>query len=188
MQTSSLGSKVAVGSAIAVLLVSMVALLVLKAFFISYYVVPQNGMYPGLPAGSMFFALQHPYAAPARVKRADIVVFTRGTDAGRYVYIWRVVGLPGDTIEAVGERLAINGQPVARERLREEQGLGIFRERAGDVTYEVAISQSPRDPPPPTSLTVPPDQFFVMGDNRFNAVDSRYFGPIPFDAIIGRKL
>jgi signal peptidase I len=99
-----------------------------------------------------------------------------------------VIGLPGDTIEAAGERLVINGQPIARERLREEQGLGIFRERVWQASYEVAISQSPRDLPPPASLTVPPDQFFVMGDNRFNAVDSRYFGPIPFDAIIGRKL
>jgi signal peptidase I len=185
---SSLGSKIAIGGAIAVSLALLAALVVVKAFFINFYSIPQNGMYPGLPAGSVFFALQHPYAAPARVKRADIVVFTRDTDAGRYVYVWRVVGLPGDAIEAAGERLVINGQQIARERLREEQGLGIFREHVGEATYEVAISPQPRDLPPPASLTVPPDQFFVMGDNRFNAVDSRYFGPIPFDAIIGRKL
>jgi len=185
---ATLVSKLAIGSAIAASLALPAALLIVKAFFISYYVIPQNGMYPGLPAGSVFFAMQHPYAASSQVKRADIVVFTRHTDAGRYVYIWRVIGLPGDTIEAAGERLVINGQTIARERLREEQGLGIFRERVWQASYEVAISQSPRDLPPAASLTVPPDQFFVMGDNRFNAVDSRYFGPIPFDAIIGRKL
>jgi signal peptidase I len=185
---ATLVSKVAIASAIAAPLALLAALLIVKAFFISYYVIPQNGMYPGLPAGSLFFAMRHPYAASSQVKRADIVVFTRDTDAGRYVYIWRVIGLPGDTIEAAGERLVINGQPIARERLREEQGLGIFRERVWQASYEVAISHSPRDLPPPASLTVPPDQFFVMGDNRFNAVDSRYFGPIPFDAIIGRKL
>jgi signal peptidase I len=58
----------------------------------------------------------------------------------------------------------------------------------GDASYEIALVTSPRTPPPDVSLTVPPDQFFVMGDNRFNAVDSRYFGPISFNSIIGKKL
>ena len=146
MQTSSLGTKVAVGSAIAVLLAALAALLVLKAFFISYYFIPQNGMYPGLPAGSVFFALQHPYAAPARVKRADIVVFTRDTDAGRYVYIWRVVGLPGDTIEAedvqLGARSDVTAAAIgphltlkeARAEFEKQFILSRLREFAGNIS------------------------------------------------------
>src|SRR5262249_36234617 len=107
---------------------------------------------------------------------------------GRYNFIWRVVGLPGDTIEAAGASLVINGQPVVRDLLRQEQDMTIFRERAGEASYEVAISQSPHDLPPDTSVVVPPDHFFVLGDNRFNALDSRYSGPVPFQTIIGRKL
>jgi len=197
-------SKIILGSVAAVLLALLPALLIVRAFFVDYYRIPQNGMYPSLPSGSLFFATRHAYAASSQVKRGDIIVFTRDEDDGkrgdivvfthdpdrrRYTYIWRVVGLPGETIETAGALLVINGQPVARERVREEHGMVIFRERVGEATYEVAIRQSPPDPPPPdTSVTVPPDHFFVMGDNRHNAFDSRYFGPIPFGAIIGRKL
>jgi signal peptidase I len=179
-------SKIIIGSIAVVLLAPLPALVLVKAFFITYYRIPQNGMYPSLPSGSLFFATRRPYAAPSEVKRGDIVVFTRGE--GRYNYVWRVIGLPGDTIEAARASLVINGQPVARELLREERGMAIFRERAGEAAYEVAIDQSPRDPPPDASGTVPADHFFVMGDNRLNAHDSRSFGPIPFGTIIGRKL
>src|SRR5262249_40118263 len=157
---ASRNSKIVIGSVASVLFVLLATLLLVKAFFIAYYIVPQNGMYPSLPSGSRFFATKHPYAAPSDVKRGDIIVFTRDRDDGRYNYIWRVIGLPGDTIEAAGASLAVNGQPVARERVRDEEGMAIFRERVGEATYEVAISQSPGDPPPNASGTVPPDHFF----------------------------
>jgi len=105
-----------------------------------------------------------------------------------YNYIWRVVALPGDKVEASGDVLIINGQPVQRQRVRGADGTVIFREQLGDAAYEVAFDTAPRSRPPDVSVTVPPDQFFVMGDNRFGAYDSRYFGPIAFSSIIGKKL
>src|SRR5262245_41714722 len=101
-------SKIIIGSIAVVLLALLLPTLVLiKVFFITYYRIPQNGMYPSLPAGSLFFAAKRPYAAPSEVKRGDIVVFTRGEGDRRYNYVWRVIGLPGDTIEAAGASLVI---------------------------------------------------------------------------------
>jgi signal peptidase I len=185
---ASRASKIVLGCVAAVLLALVPALLLVKILYLGDYVIPQNGMYPSLPSGSRLLTIKHPYAAPSEVKRGEIVVFTRDQDGGRYIFIWRVVGLPGDTIEAAGTSLVINGRPVVRDRIREEQGMVIFRERLDEASYEIAISQSPRELPPDASVIVPPDHFFVLGDNRLDALDSRYFGPIAFGAIIGRKL
>jgi len=145
-------------------------------------------MYPGFPAGSGVFTVKRAYPDASSVKRGDVVVFVREENGQRYNYIWRVVALPGERVVASGESLSINGQEVQRRRLREADGKSIFQEQIGDASYEVAFDLSPRSQPPAVSVTVPAEQFFVMGDNRFDARDSRYFGPIPFSSIIGRKL
>jgi signal peptidase I len=56
------------------------------------------------------------------------------------------------------------------------------------VSYQIAFDPSAKERPPDVSVIVPPDHVFVMGDNRFDAFDSRRFGPIPFSSIIGKKL
>lgn len=184
MANQSRSQKVLVWSLIAVLL----AALAVKTFLIGYYRIPQNGMYPGLPAGSSLFTARRAYSSPANVKRGDIIVFVHERDGGQYNYIWRVVGLPGEKVEASGESLVINGQPVQREQVREADGKTVFREHIGNISYEVAFERSPEFRPPDVSLTIPADQFFVMGDNRYNAQDSRQIGPVPFRSIIGKKL
>ena len=176
--------RILVWSGIAVVL----ALVAIKAFLINYYRIPQNGMYPSLPAGSIVFTTKRPYSDTSSVKRGDIIVFVREENGQRYNYIWRVVAVPGERVETSGELLVINGQTVQRQRLREVDGKVVFREQIGDISYEVAFDQRPVDRPPDVSVTVPADQFFVMGDNRFGARDSRHFGPVPFTSIIGKKL
>jgi signal peptidase I len=166
----------------------VLALLALKTFFIGYYRIPQNGMYPTLPAGSLLFTIKRPYSHISGVKRGDIVVFVREQNGRRYNYIWRVIGLPRDKVETSGESLMINGQPAARERLADADGKSVFREQLGGVSYEIAFDPSAKERPPDVSVIVPSDHVFVMGDNRFNAFDSRRFGPIPFSSIIGKKL
>jgi signal peptidase I len=184
MPSVSATRKIVVGSFMAIALVALAATML----FISRFRIPQNGMYPGLPAGSHIFAVKRPYSSESSVKRGDIVVFVRDENGQRYNYIWRVVALPGESVAASGESLSVNGQAVRRERLREADGKTIFREQIGEASYEVAFDDSPRHIPPDVSLTVPSGQFFVMGDNRYDARDSRYFGTIPFSSIIGRKL
>jgi signal peptidase I len=168
--------------------IGVLALLALKTFFIGYYRIPQNGMYPTLPAGSLMFTIKRPYSDISSVKRGDIVVFVREQNGGRYNYIWRVIGLPGDKVETSDESLMINGQPAARERLADADGKSVFREQLGGVSYEIAFDPSAKERPPDVSMIVPSDHVFVIGDNRFNAFDSRRFGPIPFSSIIGKKL
>jgi signal peptidase I len=156
--------------------------------FFGYYQIPQNGMYPGLPAGSRVFALRHPYESPSEVKRGDIVIFTRTEGRQEYLYVWRVIGLPGDAVQVSGETVTVDGQPLQRQKVRSDGDMIIQRETNGDATYEVAYDMNPpAKPPPEATLTVPAAHFFVLGDNRNHAVDSRYFGPIPFDSIIARK-
>ncbi len=62
------------------------ALLVVKSIFIGYYVIPQNGMYPGLPAGSSIFAIKRAYSTASNVKRGDIIVFMHEENGQRYNY------------------------------------------------------------------------------------------------------
>jgi signal peptidase I len=171
-----------------ILLAILLALLAVKTFFVGYYRIPQNGMYPGLPAGSSIFTSKRAYSSAANVKRGDIIVFVREENGQRYIYIWRVVALPGEKVESSGDSLAINGTAAQRQRIREADGKTIFREQIGDATYEIAIGPGSEVQPPNLSITLPADSFFVMGDNREDARDSRYLGPIQFSSIVGKKL
>jgi len=184
MATTSRLKRIVTWSAIAV----VVALFVLKTFFIGYYRIPQNGRYPTLPAGSIFFTLKRPYRNVSSVKRGDIIVFLHEQNGRQYKYTWRVIGLPGEKIQVSGDSLTINGRPVGREHLSETDGKTISREQIGDVSYQIAFDSSARDRPPDALVTVPPEHLFVMGDNRFRAFDSRYFGPISLSSIVGKKL
>jgi signal peptidase I len=176
--------KILAGTVTAILLV----LLVVRSFFIGYYHVSQNDMYPGLPAGSKILTAKRAYSDAASVKRGDIIVFVREENGRRRNYVRRVVALPGEKVEASGKSLVVNGQEAQRQPVREADSTTVFREQIGAASYEIALDQSPASQPPDVSVTIPADQFFVMGDNRFDARDSRYFGTVSFSSIIGKKL
>lgn len=94
-------------------------------------------------------------------RRGDIVVI-RVPGYGRDMLIKRVIGLPGETIEVRGGQVLINGVPLAEPYLR-----------------TVTRGDYP-------ATRIPDDAIFVMGDNRNNSNDSRAFGPIPLDAVVGK--
>jgi len=127
-------------------------------------------------------------------QRGDIVVFFSPRDGTRLVK--RVVGLPGDTIELRHNVLVLNGQPVEYQPIAE----GLLRDVApmdraalvfaseqlpGQRHVVAGIPSLPalRDFGP---QRVPEGHYFMMGDNRDNSFDSRYFGPVPRKQIIGR--
>jgi signal peptidase I len=144
-----------------------IALLV-EAFLIQAFWIPSPSMEPTLDVGDRVLVNKLSYKFHD-VNRGDVVVFERppGASTGQNGeikdLIKRVVAVGGDTIEAKEGNVFVNGEQVDEDYL--EPG-------------------TPTDNLPLT--TIPDGQVFVMGDNRTNSEDSRIFGPIDEDAIVGR--
>jgi signal peptidase I len=130
-------------------------------------------------------------------ERGDVAVFKLPAD-GKTDYIKRLVGLPGDRIQVIGGVLNINGQPVQRERVGESYE---SNGRGGGVRVTVYIETLPNgkrhyiyeqgdDRPLDNTgvFTVPPGNYFAMGDNRDNSQDSRTteVGFVPAANLVGR--
>ena len=125
--------------------------------------------------------------------RGEVVTFTSPRDGQRLIK--RIVGLPGDVIEMRGEVLYVNGAPcrysdaqAVRERVESQGTTEAIRAREALPGREHAVQFLPevsamRDFAP---LVVPPDHFYMLGDNRDDSADSRYIGLIPRRALIGR--
>ncbi|MBV8473471.1 MAG: signal peptidase I, partial [Hyphomicrobiales bacterium] len=151
-----------------------------------------------------------PSAMPGRIfasqpKRGDVIVFKLPRD-GETDYIKRLIGLPGDKIQMIKDRLYINGQMVDRQPLAPFTATGRFntseevphyRETLpGGVSHEIIQLDGDANPMPYTANTdvyeVPPGEYFFMGDNRDNSSDSRVppdkggVGYVPFENLVGR--
>ena len=125
-------------------------------------------------------------------KRGDIVTFFSPRDGMRLIK--RIVALPGDHIEMRDKRLTINGQPIAYQALNtvlEPVGNGDMpalrlKETLSGETHTIEWLKGLTRASSFGPLTVPPDSYLVLGDNRDNSADSRYIGFIPRHLLIGR--
>jgi signal peptidase I len=175
-------------SVLGLLLAIAVIAIVVNAFFITVYRVPQNGMFPTIPGGDTFFARRRPYSSAGDVQRGDVVVFDHTHGGQAYRFVWRVIGVPGDIVSMEGTAVWINGQRLPHNLVSETNDSVIFQERNGGSDYTVAYDRHSSHPALPLRVKVANDCFFVLGDNRHDALDSTYLGAIPFDEIVARKL
>ena len=161
------------------LLVALVLAFVIRTFVVQAYKIPSESMVETLLVGDHLLASKFAYGIKIPFTHryiyrgddpayGDIIIFEYPNDPS-VDYIKRVIGLPGDFITVRDKRLYRNGRPVEEKYIRYEQPNIIepIRDNFGPVT-------------------VPPDKYFVMGDNRDNSADSRYWGFVPEANLVGR--
>jgi len=103
--------------------------------------------------------------------------------------IKRVIGLPGDHVRLYGTSIWINGQPLPHTPVRQTADAQVFQESSRGASYTVAYQRTPQSSlKRAVTIAVPQNTIFVLGDNRDDAYDSRYLGPLPFASIVGKQV
>jgi len=143
-----------------VVVVALLAAVLLRTFVVQTYYIPSGSMEPTLEIGDRILVSKLSYDFHS-IDRNDIVVFARppAEDCGGAPVpdlVKRVIGLPGDRISSVGNTVLIDGKPLAEPYLPPNTPLGH----------------------PIASQVVPANSYFVMGDNRPESCDSRYWGVV----------
>lgn len=177
--------------------------LLLRSFLVEPFRIPSGSMMPTLLIGDLILVNKYTYGIRLPVvntkvidigspKRGDVVVFRYPRDPST-PFIKRVVGLPGDRIAYYDKTLRINGKPVPRKALGPYEGLGpgsfmtgasLLDESLDDVEHHILVA--PHRGSPGVETTIPEGQYFVMGDNRDNSQDSRFWGTVPDANLIGK--
>jgi signal peptidase I len=181
----------------------ILAVLLLRSFLVEPFRIPSGSMMPTLLVGDFILVNKFDYGIRLPVlntkiidigepKRGDVVVFRYPKDPS-VDYIKRVVGLPGDRIGYYNKILHINGKPVAQIPAGiyvgngsgvSMSGAGERQEQLGDVQHQILVM--PRTPGLEGEYVVPDNEYFVMGDNRDNSNDSRYWGTVPEQNLVGK--
>lgn len=185
--------------------------LVLRSFLVEPFQIPSGSMKPTLEVGDFILVNKFAYGLRLPVldtkvvdigepQRGDVMVFRYPSDPN-VNYIKRVVGLPGDHLRySSDKRLFVNGQPVAERLIGDEPGsLGsarLYHEKLGAAEHLVRKEMRRYRIEPDREWTVPAGHYFMVGDNRDNSNDSRYWddpnilpalqGMVPDRNIVGK--
>ena len=162
---------------LAVAVVAVVVAIVVRTYVAEMFYIPSGSMEPTLQIGDRIIVDKLSYDLHA-IHRGDIVVFRRPPLEPQDFadLVKRVIGLPGETISSHDGSVYIDGKKLAEPWLP-------------PGTYTGAL---PGDPHPqfnlPGPVVIPKGEYYVMGDNREDSQDSRYFGPIPRSLIVGKRV
>ncbi|MCQ4345884.1 signal peptidase I [Pseudomonas stutzeri] len=185
--------------------------LVLRSFLVEPFQIPSGSMKPTLEVGDFILVNKFAYGIRLPVvdtkvievgepQRGDVMVFRFPSDPN-VNYIKRVVGLPGDHVRySSDKRLFVNGQPVAEQLIGDEPGsLGsarLFSEKLGEAEHLIRKEMRRYRIEPDREWVVPAGHYFMVGDNRDNSNDSRYWedaaiapelqGMVPDRNIVGK--
>jgi len=186
------------------LLVTILLVLFGTTFVVQAFKIPSQSMEPTLLVGDHLLvnkfifegkgAWYEKFLPYRSVRRGDIIVFRFPYDDHAH-YVKRVIGLPGEHLRITNQQLYINGSPVpepyayhdltAYDPMSENfPPADHFTARGLRAEWARQIGNYLQD----GELVVPPDHYFVMGDNRNSSLDSRYWGFVDRGAIIGRPI
>lgn len=207
------------------LIFALLFALVLRTFLVEPFKIPTRSMVPTLMEGDQLFVTKLSYGLRlpfinkyvtwfSEPQRGDVVVFAfPREEAARYLaqtnsnclsadslseskdYIKRIIGVAGDTIEIIEQKIYVNGTPIAQTPfytrtvsdymyLTDKRTEFWNTERIENLTYTTITHELPSSHFGP--ITVAPGHVFAMGDNRDNSADSRCWGQVPIDNIKGR--
>ena len=166
--------------------IAILLALLIRAFVVQAFKIPSGSMKPTLQIGDHILVNKFLYGVKFRVpftalnytliplgepKRQDVIVFIYPVDPDKD-FIKRVIGLPGDTVQIVDKKVFINQQPL-------NDFYGVHTDQ-----NVISILEQPRDNLGP--IKVPPGKLFVMGDNRDESFDSRFWGFVPLRDVSGK--
>lgn len=183
-------------------------ILLVRSFVVEPFRIPSGSMIPTLVVGDFILVNKFAYGLRLPVghrkiipigepARGDVVVF-RYPENPRQDYIKRVIGVPGDEISYRGDVLYLNGQRVQADYIgpyeessdpagRGLSGSELFQEHLPGRPHRILETPAARSTLE-GSWTVQDGQYFVMGDNRDNSLDSRYWGFVPEGNLVGKAM
>ncbi len=197
------------------LLLAVVFALFIRTFIVQPFKIPTGSMVPTLLVGDhllvnkFIYGVKLPFTGKKilpglrHVERGDVIVFIYPNHEGdpskeNVYYIKRVVGIPGDSIDVRGRELLINGKPVPMSYEgdyayppagSDKRLFDLYLENLDGHEHETIFNKGQEATPRGTVLPVdrvPEGYVFVMGDNRDNSFDSRFWGFVPIDSIAGK--
>jgi signal peptidase I len=172
------------------IVIAVILALFIRTFVVQAFKIPTGSMEENLLIGDHLLVNKFVFAPTATaierallpvgtIRRDDVIVFKYPEEPERD-FIKRVIGLPGETVELREKKVYVNGRALDEPYVHFLQPPGQTSEFHEVTSFDVRERYGP--------VTVPPEHYFVMGDNRDNSQDSRYWGFLPRDYVKGKAL